>query len=46
MSGNIVGWDIGGAHLKAALLNNKGEVLGVFQEPCPLWQGSTTDQEV
>lgn len=42
MQANIVGWDIGGAHLKAALLNNKGDVLAVFQEPCPLWQGLNT----
>jgi len=34
-----VGWDIGGAHLKAALLNEKGEVLAIYQQPCPLWRG-------
>ncbi len=39
MQAEVIGWDIGGAHLKAAWLNQKGEVLGVFQEPCPLWQG-------
>lgn len=39
MQDNIVGWDIGGAHLKAAWLNQQGEVLAVYQEPCPLWQG-------
>ncbi|NOR80297.1 MAG: H4MPT-linked C1 transfer pathway protein [Methyloprofundus sp.] len=39
MDCNIVGWDIGGAHLKAAVLNQNGEVLVVYQEPCPLWQG-------
>ena len=39
MDSNIVGWDIGGAHLKAAWLNQNGEVLSVYQEPCPLWQG-------
>ena len=42
MDSNIVGWDIGGAHLKAAWLNPDGEVLAVFQEPCPLWQGINT----
>ncbi len=42
MQGNIVGWDIGGAHLKAAWLNEKGEVLAVYQAPCPLWQGINT----
>lgn len=42
MQDNIVGWDIGGAHLKAAWLNEKGEVLAIYQEPCPLWQGIDT----
>lgn len=39
MAVNIVGWDIGGAHLKAALLNRDGEVVQVYQQPCPLWKG-------
>lgn len=39
MAFNIVGWDIGGAHLKAALLNRDGEVAQVYQQPCPLWKG-------
>ena len=39
MSKKIVGWDIGGAHLKAALLSNSGEVLHVLQLPCQLWKG-------
>jgi len=39
MQTNIVGWDIGGAHLKAALLSHDGQVIAVYQEPCPLWQG-------
>ncbi len=34
-----IGWDVGGAHLKAAHLNQAGEVLAVYQAPCPLWQG-------
>ena len=38
-SKKIVGWDIGGAHLKAALLNDSGEVLQVLQLPCQLWRG-------
>ena len=42
MQENIIGWDVGGAHLKAAWLNSKGEVLAVYQEPCPLWQGLHT----
>ncbi len=35
----IVGWDIGGAHVKAAVVNSQGLVLDVFLEPCPLWKG-------
>jgi probable H4MPT-linked C1 transfer pathway protein len=34
----IVGWDIGGAHVKAALLR-RGQVADAAQWPCPLWQG-------
>ncbi len=34
-----VGWDIGGAHLKAAVVNSNGLISNVFQSPCPLWQG-------
>ncbi|MBT2325997.1 H4MPT-linked C1 transfer pathway protein [Variovorax paradoxus] len=33
-----VGWDIGGAHVKACLLR-QGEVADVAQWACPLWQG-------
>jgi len=36
---NFIGWDIGGAHLKAAFLNQDAQVQVVYQEPCPLWQG-------
>ncbi len=36
---NRVGWDIGGAHLKAAVINAQGELLAVYQQPCPLWKG-------
>ena len=35
----IIGWDVGGAHLKAARVNPAGEVERVVQVPCPLWQG-------
>lgn len=35
----IMGWDIGGAHLKAASLDRRGIVRQVLQLPCPLWQG-------
>lgn len=39
MCPKIIGWDIGGAHIKIAMLDDVGEVTGVFQYPCPLWQG-------
>jgi (4-(4-[2-(gamma-L-glutamylamino)ethyl]phenoxymethyl)furan-2-yl)methanamine synthase len=35
----VVGWDIGGAHLKAVLLNGEGEIVQILQLPCPLWRG-------
>lgn len=35
----IYGWDIGGAHLKVARLNERGQIMGVWQAACPLWQG-------
>ncbi|TPQ25521.1 hydantoinase/oxoprolinase family protein [Methylomonas koyamae] len=35
----IAGWDVGGAHLKLALLNAAGEIVGVGQAACPLWKG-------
>jgi (4-(4-[2-(gamma-L-glutamylamino)ethyl]phenoxymethyl)furan-2-yl)methanamine synthase len=34
-----LGWDVGGAHLKAALVSASGEVLEVYQVACPLWRG-------
>ena len=34
----VIGWDAGGAHLKACLLEN-GRVADVAQWACPLWQG-------
>jgi probable H4MPT-linked C1 transfer pathway protein len=34
----IVGWDIGGAHVKACLLQS-GEIIDAAQWACPLWQG-------
>lgn len=36
---DCIGWDLGGAHLKAVRLNDAGRVLGVVQRPCPLWRG-------
>ena len=35
---DVIGWDIGGAHVKACLLQD-GEVIDVAQWACPLWQG-------
>lgn len=39
MSFEIVGWDIGGAHVKAAAINGRGEIIAIMQKPCLLWQG-------
>jgi probable H4MPT-linked C1 transfer pathway protein len=39
MSEYTVGWDLGGAHLKFALLDGAGRVCKTMQFPCPLWQG-------
>lgn len=35
----VLGWDLGGAHLKAAAVARNGKVLWVRQLPCPLWLG-------
>lgn len=35
---DVTGWDIGGAHLKAAVLRD-GRLMRAVQVPCPLWQG-------
>ncbi len=35
---DIIGWDVGGAHLKAARAEN-GIITKVVQVPCPLWLG-------
>ena len=40
LSKPIIGWDIGGAHLKAVLLDANGDVLNIKQLPCPLWRGN------
>ncbi len=39
MGTNIMGWDIGGAHLKAAIIQPPSNVIAVFQQPCQLWKG-------
>ena len=38
-SNTMLGWDVGGAHLKAALISEQGELLEVLQVACPLWRG-------
>jgi (4-(4-[2-(gamma-L-glutamylamino)ethyl]phenoxymethyl)furan-2-yl)methanamine synthase len=35
----IIGWDLGGAHVKAARLDASGTIDRVLQVPCPVWQG-------
>ncbi len=37
--GGLIGLDIGGAHLKAALFDETGTLRDLDQWPCPLWQG-------
>lgn len=39
MQQTIAGWDIGGAHLKAVIVNQANEVIRVHQQPCEMWQG-------
>ena len=34
----VIGWDVGGAHVKACL-TQRGAVVDVMQWACPLWQG-------
>lgn len=35
----LLGWDIGGAHLKLARMDCDGALRSLQQVPCPLWQG-------
>ncbi|MGB4811118.1 MAG: hydantoinase/oxoprolinase family protein [Methylophilaceae bacterium] len=35
----IIGWDIGGAHLKAVQIDRHGKVISAQQVYCPLWLG-------
>lgn len=35
----VTGWDIGGAHVKAARVAANGDVIDVTQVACPLWLG-------
>lgn len=39
MNKQIAGWDIGGAHVKLALLDETGQIRQVDQQACPLWKG-------
>jgi probable H4MPT-linked C1 transfer pathway protein len=39
MANEVIGWDIGGAHVKVAMLSARGELNAILQKPCPLWQG-------
>jgi len=39
MNNTTIGWDVGGAHLKAALLDGHGRLQQVLQVPCALWRG-------
>lgn len=39
MKNPLVGWDVGGAHLKAAVIDKHGDIVNVIQTPCPLWKG-------
>lgn len=39
MTETCIGWDVGGAHLKAALLDVDGALLAATQVYCPLWRG-------
>ena len=35
----LIGWDLGGAHLKLAQVDLEGRLLDVSQLPCPIWKG-------
>lgn len=35
----VLGWDLGGAHVKAVLLDASGVAVEAIQVACPLWQG-------
>ena len=41
----IVGWDIGGAHIKVAVANTADSIAQVCQLACPLWLGLDRLQE-
>ncbi|WP_298955688.1 hydantoinase/oxoprolinase family protein [uncultured Methylobacterium sp.] len=35
----VIGWDLGGVHVKAALVAPDGRVAAAVQARCPLWEG-------
>ena len=39
MSHSCIGWDVGGAHVKAALIDDSQTVRSAIQVPCRLWEG-------
>ena len=39
MNKSVIGWDIGGAHVKAVMLNPEGRIVRVSQQACALWKG-------
>jgi probable H4MPT-linked C1 transfer pathway protein len=40
----VIGWDVGGAHLKAACARD-GRIVAAIQKPTPLWRGLSTLEE-
>lgn len=39
MTQAVIGWDIGGAHVKAVWLDDAGRIVQVSQQACALWKG-------
>lgn len=39
MTKPVIGWDIGGAHVKAVMLDSQGSIVRVSQQACALWKG-------
>lgn len=35
----VIGWDIGGAHVKAVMLDSDGVIVAASQQACALWKG-------
>lgn len=45
-SNTVMGWDIGGAHVKVVMLSADGNLLQIRQIACPLWQGISKLEEI